>query len=228
MQKKCLIELQGSAEIPGYFNGEWSTEEDENLFKKYQELGPKWTIIQKYFKNRSPNSLKNRWNYFVSKKDFRLQMMQNSCSTNSDKYNFCQNLYQHYNFIQQNCIQKNHQLFQYCYCYNQFPINFITNNYSNQVVSSYIQNDNRSNMPIIFQKKNIISQPKMPLNEEINDSQKVQNIDQKIDQFASIDGSNNSVFQLNFESKNSSIFGEEIDDYDDNMYNFDDSELFSF
>ena len=53
--------------IPGFFNGEWSKEEDELLYLKYQEYGPKWTVIKEFFKNRSPNSIKNRWNYFVSR-----------------------------------------------------------------------------------------------------------------------------------------------------------------
>lgn len=53
--------------IPGFFNGEWSKEEDELLYKKYQEYGPKWAVIKEYFTNRSPNAIKNRWNYFVSR-----------------------------------------------------------------------------------------------------------------------------------------------------------------
>ncbi|OHS99983.1 hypothetical protein TRFO_33442 [Tritrichomonas foetus] len=56
--------------IPGFFNGEWSREEDELLYSKYQEFGPKWAIIKEFFKNRSPNSIKNRWNYFVSRAEF--------------------------------------------------------------------------------------------------------------------------------------------------------------
>ena len=53
--------------IPGFFNGEWSKEEDELLYKKYQEYGPKWAVIKEFFTNRSPNAIKNRWNYFVSR-----------------------------------------------------------------------------------------------------------------------------------------------------------------
>lgn len=53
--------------IPGFFNGEWSKEEDELLYRKYQEYGPKWAVIKEYFTNRSPNAIKNRWNYFVSR-----------------------------------------------------------------------------------------------------------------------------------------------------------------
>lgn len=52
---------------PGFFNGEWLQEEDDLLYEKYKEIGPKWAQMKAFFKNRSPNSLKNRWNYFVSK-----------------------------------------------------------------------------------------------------------------------------------------------------------------
>lgn len=50
---------------PGFFNGQWTQEEDDLLASKYFELGPHWSQIVKYFPNRSANSLKNRWNYFV-------------------------------------------------------------------------------------------------------------------------------------------------------------------
>ncbi|OHT01458.1 Myb-like DNA-binding domain containing protein [Tritrichomonas foetus] len=55
---------------PGFFNGEWSREEDEVLFRQYQLYGPKWTLINKALPMRSPNSIKNRWNYFVSRTNF--------------------------------------------------------------------------------------------------------------------------------------------------------------
>lgn len=51
--------------FPGYFKGEWTKEEDELLEKLYIENGPKWSIIQKSFPERSQNSVKNRWNYFL-------------------------------------------------------------------------------------------------------------------------------------------------------------------
>lgn len=53
--------------IPGFFNGQWSREEDELLFKKYIEFGSQWSKITQFFSNRSSNALKNRWNYFVSR-----------------------------------------------------------------------------------------------------------------------------------------------------------------
>lgn len=53
--------------IPGFFNGHWSLEEDELLLQKYKEFGSQWSKMTKFFRNRNANSLKNRWNYFVSK-----------------------------------------------------------------------------------------------------------------------------------------------------------------
>ena len=52
---------------PGYFNGQWTPEEDNILQKKFNEYGSQWSVIKKFFNNRSSNSLKNRWNYYISK-----------------------------------------------------------------------------------------------------------------------------------------------------------------
>lgn len=51
---------------PGYFKCEWSKDEDNLLVKLYYEYGPKWSYLKQFFFGRSPNSLKNRWNYFLS------------------------------------------------------------------------------------------------------------------------------------------------------------------
>lgn len=40
----------------------WTQEEDRLLFQKYQEFGPHWKEIKKFFKDRSKNDLKNRFN----------------------------------------------------------------------------------------------------------------------------------------------------------------------
>ena len=53
---------------PGFFNGEWTKEEDELLIKLYNENGSKWSIIQNYLPKRSSNSIKNRWHYFLRQK----------------------------------------------------------------------------------------------------------------------------------------------------------------
>ncbi|KAK8888789.1 hypothetical protein M9Y10_033528 [Tritrichomonas musculus] len=53
--------------IPGFFNGQWTKEEDELLIKKHNEFGSKWSKMTIFFKNRNANSIKNRWNYFLCK-----------------------------------------------------------------------------------------------------------------------------------------------------------------
>lgn len=52
---------------PGFFQGEWTKEEDEILTKLYNENGSKWSIIKSHLPNRSSNCIKNRWHYFLSK-----------------------------------------------------------------------------------------------------------------------------------------------------------------
>lgn len=71
--------------VPGFFNDHWNKEEDEMLLKLYKELGPKWSKMSKFFNNRNANSLKNRWNYYVSKhiKDL-LHYIVNKVDTNSE------------------------------------------------------------------------------------------------------------------------------------------------
>ena len=53
--------------VPGFFKGEWSKEEDSLLIKMYNQFGKKWSILKRFFPNRSSHSIKNRWNYFLSK-----------------------------------------------------------------------------------------------------------------------------------------------------------------
>lgn len=54
---------------PGYIYSNWTEEEDIILAKKYKEFGPKWSKIQKFLPNRTSNSIKNRFNYSVGKKN---------------------------------------------------------------------------------------------------------------------------------------------------------------
>ena len=53
--------------IPGFFNGQWTKEEDELLYKKINQMGHQWTKMMKFFPGRTANCIKNRWNYFVCK-----------------------------------------------------------------------------------------------------------------------------------------------------------------
>jgi hypothetical protein len=42
-------------------------EEDRLLLAKYRDFGPRWSILCKFFTNRSLNNIKNRWNSVVRK-----------------------------------------------------------------------------------------------------------------------------------------------------------------
>ncbi|KAK8841482.1 Myb- protein B [Tritrichomonas musculus] len=54
---------------PGYIHSDWTKEEDLLLADKYKEYGPQWSKIQKFFPFRTSNSIKNRFNYTISKMD---------------------------------------------------------------------------------------------------------------------------------------------------------------
>lgn len=68
--------------VPGFFNGHWSKDEDVLLLKLYKEYGSKWSQMTKFFNSRNSNSLKNRWNYYISKhlKDFETNSYAKSLS----------------------------------------------------------------------------------------------------------------------------------------------------
>jgi hypothetical protein len=45
---------------PSINTSEWSSEEDDFLLKKFEEFGPKWVKISKFFFNRTDTQCKNR------------------------------------------------------------------------------------------------------------------------------------------------------------------------
>lgn len=53
--------------LPGYSKDPFTKEEDDLIIKQYLEYGPKWTKMTSLLSGRSANSIKNRWNYFLSK-----------------------------------------------------------------------------------------------------------------------------------------------------------------
>lgn len=71
--------------IPGYFNGQWTQEEDARLYMKFIQFGNKWTLMKKFFPGRTANSIKNRWNYFVCRN-------YESLISNQKMFNQCQNV----------------------------------------------------------------------------------------------------------------------------------------
>lgn len=56
--------------LPGYSKDPFTKEEDEIIVKQYLEYGPKWTKMTAMLSGRSANSIKNRWNYCLSKQAF--------------------------------------------------------------------------------------------------------------------------------------------------------------
>ena len=71
--------------IPGFFNGQWSQEEDELLHEKFNQMGRQWARMMQFFPGRSANSLKNRWNYFVCRLNQEQKQNQNSTNQQDDK-----------------------------------------------------------------------------------------------------------------------------------------------
>ncbi|KAK8880661.1 hypothetical protein M9Y10_003344 [Tritrichomonas musculus] len=83
--------------VPGFFQGEWSKEEDDLLIKLYKENGSKWSLFKEHFPKRSPNSIKNRWHYFLGKNFCQENLLEeqeidrlekydeNSCSSNNQE-----------------------------------------------------------------------------------------------------------------------------------------------
>ncbi|KAM3140073.1 hypothetical protein pb186bvf_007873 [Paramecium bursaria] len=44
---------------------QFSKEEDDHIYKRYQDIGPKWTLISKELNNRSENQVKNRFHHQI-------------------------------------------------------------------------------------------------------------------------------------------------------------------
>lgn len=53
---------------PGIRHDDFSPDEDREIILKVQQFGPKWVEISSFFKGRSPNSLKNRYNVHIMRK----------------------------------------------------------------------------------------------------------------------------------------------------------------
>jgi hypothetical protein len=45
----------------------WTGDEDQLLFEKFAEFGPKWALIQQFFDGRSEANVKNRWAQLMAK-----------------------------------------------------------------------------------------------------------------------------------------------------------------
>merc|ERR1711957_1005061 len=53
---------------PQLFKGEWTPEEDQEIWDRVQEMGTKWAqILEQYMPSRTDNDIKNRWNSIIQK-----------------------------------------------------------------------------------------------------------------------------------------------------------------
>ena len=53
---------------PQLFKGEWTPEEDQEIWDRVQEMGTKWAqISEQYMPSRTDNDIKNRWNSVIRK-----------------------------------------------------------------------------------------------------------------------------------------------------------------
>ena len=53
---------------PQLFKGEWTPEEDQEIWDRVQEMGTKWAqISEQYMPSRTDNDIKNRWNSIIRK-----------------------------------------------------------------------------------------------------------------------------------------------------------------
>ena len=53
---------------PQLFKGEWTPEEDQEIWDRVQEMGTKWAqISEQYMPSRTDNDIKNRWNSIIQK-----------------------------------------------------------------------------------------------------------------------------------------------------------------
>jgi hypothetical protein len=55
---------------------DWTSEEDRLLFRKYEEFGPKWVHIARFFPNRTDSMVKTRFNLIKRHEHKRIEMLQ--------------------------------------------------------------------------------------------------------------------------------------------------------
>ena len=58
---------------PNISSQEWNIYEDNLIFEKIKEIGPKWVKISKFFNGRSDTAIKNRYNTLIRRfnRDFK-------------------------------------------------------------------------------------------------------------------------------------------------------------
>jgi hypothetical protein len=58
---------------PGINRSEWTEEEDALLLRKHDEFDSQWILIAAYFPNRTPENIRNRWE-FLQRRNQRQQL----------------------------------------------------------------------------------------------------------------------------------------------------------
>lgn len=53
---------------PNVVDRDWTPEEDQLIFGRYQDIGPKWSLIARILPGRTDNAIKNRWHASISKR----------------------------------------------------------------------------------------------------------------------------------------------------------------
>lgn len=78
---------------PKINNSEWTTDEDELLIKKVEQIGKRWKILEDYFQGRTEVSLRNRFNMLIrkrekcdNKKERKINIMSSNFSFLDDYY----------------------------------------------------------------------------------------------------------------------------------------------
>lgn len=74
--RQCKERYEGYLS-PCINHNKFTNEEDSLIIEKYKELGTKWTKIAKFFKGRSGNQIKNRFNTYLKNKNFEKNQINN-------------------------------------------------------------------------------------------------------------------------------------------------------
>ena len=155
--------------IPGFSKSEWSKDEDQLLRKLYYEIGPKWSIIQKSFPERSPTSIKNRWNYFLCRQETT------DVNENNNNCNVSNHIFETDFVLDENDNKTEIEIF---HLLNADDVNSIE-----------LQNNENDNIPEINQSKMI--QPA-----ELNDQNSIDNQEKEI--LDIIDNNNLNIFEYDW------------------------------
>ena len=156
---------------PSLINGPWTKEEDILLEQKFNEVGPHWNSISKYFNGRSSNNVKNRWYTYFNKKNNNKSQSASNKNINDEDEEFEYHKIDDNNSNNKNDlmvdkygnhIMKNNSSFNCVDDCNRSYIGFDNNEYS-------IESSKKSNIDILIQKpkgfRKVLFPPIYPPNE---------------------------------------------------------------